>query len=359
MAMQQRETKVQELRLAVNSHKFSALAAVQLSEKVFTGQISSMKKRQAKVTEVIRAQEKAEVSSVEELILTLEQEISDLKRRRDELGQLSEVEDDIYFIQNFSSLSDYQCSNLCNISVRQHLTFKEIEMVICQLKNQLDDLCEQDIVRISEKVPTVHITMNNTKITEYLPSLPKTREEFLMYSSELILNSSSACKQLSVLSKSVSRREKKYSDPYYGRSYYEATATYQVLCQDYLSGRSYFEVQFGGTGGSIAFSYDNISQGGSVIFGSNNRSWKCDFPAAKICVNHNSLQTNISLVSTIGVFLDQVAGTVSCYNVSSDKMTLLHRIQTTFSQPVYPGFSFRDWGNDSLVTICDLPKHNK
>jgi len=58
-----------------------------------------MKKRQAKVTEVIRAQEKAEVSSVEELILTLEQEISDLKRRRDELGQLSEVEDDIYFIQ--------------------------------------------------------------------------------------------------------------------------------------------------------------------------------------------------------------------------------------------------------------------
>ncbi|XP_056108973.1 E3 ubiquitin/ISG15 ligase TRIM25-like [Rhinichthys klamathensis goyatoka] len=360
MAMQQRETKVQELRQAVNSHKLSAQAAVEHSEKVFTEQISSMKKRRAKITEMIRAQEKAEVSSVEELILTLEQEISDLKRRRDELGQLSEVEDDIYFIQNFSSLSHYQISNLCNIAVRQHLTFKEIETVICLLKSQLDDLCEQDIVRISEKVPTVHIMENNKKITEYLPSQPQTREEFLMYSSELILKSSSACKQLSVRNKSVSRREKKNVDPYYGRSYNEATPTYQVLCQNCLSGRSYFEVQFGGTGGSIAFSYDKISQGGgSVIFGSNNRSWKFDFPAATICVNHNSQQTNISLVSKIGVFLDQIAGTVSCYNVSSDKMTLLHRIQTTFSQPLYPGFSFQDWGNDSSVTICDLPKLNK
>ncbi|KAK7148373.1 hypothetical protein R3I93_012634 [Phoxinus phoxinus] len=364
MAMQQREAKVQELRQAVNSHKLSAQAAVEHSEKVFTEQISSMRKRRAKITEVIRAQEKAEVSSVEELILTLEQEIIDLRKRHDELGQLSEVEDDIYFIQNFSSLSHYQCSNLCNISVRQHLTFDEIDTVICQLKSQLDDLCEQDIVRISEKVPTVYI-MVNKKIKEYLPSQPKTREEFLKYSSELILSSSSACKQLSVQNqKSVSRRDQQQSsDPIYGRSsklhLYQASPTYQVLCKSSLSGRCYFEVQFGGTGCSIAFSYDKISQGGgTVIFGSNNRSWKCDFPKAKICVQNNSKQTNICLVSKIGVFLDQVEGSVSFYNVS-DKMTLLHRIQITCHHPLYPGFSFQDWGNDSSVTICDLPKQNK
>ncbi|XDV50533.1 hypothetical protein PO909_019579, partial [Leuciscus waleckii] len=145
MAMEQREMKVQELRQAMNSHKLSAQAAVEHSEKVFTELISSMEKRRAKITEMIRAQEKAEVSSVEELILTLEQEISDLRRRHDELGQLSQVEDDMCFIQNFSSLSHYQCSDLCNISVRQHLTFEEIETVICELKSQLDDLCEQDI----------------------------------------------------------------------------------------------------------------------------------------------------------------------------------------------------------------------
>ncbi|XP_067242652.1 E3 ubiquitin/ISG15 ligase TRIM25-like [Chanodichthys erythropterus] len=347
--MHQRETKVQELRQAMDSHKLSAQAAVEHSDKVFTELISSMEERRAKITEMIRAQEKAEVSRVEELILTLEQEISDLRRRRDELGQLSQVEDDICFIQNFSSLSRYQCSNLTNISIRKHLTFEEIETVICELKGQLDDLCEQDIVWISEKVPSVHIMVNTEKKTEYLPSQPKTREEFLIYSSELNLNRSSAC-QLSVKNnKSVSR-----SDVSYGYSYYDTPRKYQVLCKESLSGRCYFEVQFGGTGCSIAFSYDQISGGQGVNFGSNNRSWKCDFPAANLCVRHNNQQTNIHLVSKIGVFLDQVAGTVSFYNVS-DKMTLLHRIQTTFYQPLYPGFSFRDWGDNSSVTICDLP----
>lgn len=69
------------------------------SEKVFTELMSSMKKKRAQRTEMIRAQEKAEVRSVEEIILTLEREISDLRRRHNELGKLSEVEDDIYFIQ--------------------------------------------------------------------------------------------------------------------------------------------------------------------------------------------------------------------------------------------------------------------
>ncbi|XP_067277251.1 finTRIM family, member 81 isoform X2 [Pseudorasbora parva] len=345
--MHQRKTKVQDLREAMNSHKLSAQAAVEHNEKVFTELISSMEKRQAKITEMIRAQEKTEVSRVEELILTLEQEISDLRRRRNELAQLSQVEDDIYFIQNFSSLSHYQCSNLCNISIRQHLTFKEIETVICELKSQLDDLCEQDIVRISEKVPTVHIMVNNM-ITEYLPSHPKTREEFLIYSSELNLNSSSACNQLSVQNKSVSKR---------GCFSYSATRGCQVLCNESLSGCCYFEVQLVGAGCSIVFSYDQVS-GDTVTFGSNNRSWKCDFPAAILRVKHNSQQTNISLVSKIGVFLDQAAGALSFYNIS-EKITLLHRIQATFSQPLYPGFSLQDWGYGSSVTICGLPKQNK
>lgn len=218
-----------------------------------------------------------------------------------------------------------------------------------------------------------------------LPSQPKTREEFLMCellyscvnvrseeknlfwntfnpifflsidSSELNLNRSSACSQLSVKNKSVSRRDVQQSSNSFGSHYqYQPTRTYQVLCNESLSGRCYFEVQFVGKGCSIMFSYDQISGRQGVNFGSNDRSWKCDFPAANLCVRHNNQQTNICLVSKIGVFLDQVAGTVSFYNVS-DKMTLLHRIQTTFSEPLYPGFSFQDWGNYSSVTICDLP----
>lgn len=116
----------------------------------------------------------------------------------------------------------------------------------------------------------------------------------------------------------------------------------QVLCKEKLSGRCYFKVQWEGSGCSIAFSHDDSAT--SFVFGSNKTSWKCDFPKSNIQVEHNWLLTDISLVSKIGVFLDQEAGTVSFYNVS-DKMTLLHRIHTTFTAPLYPGFSFKNLEN--------------
>uniref|UniRef100_A0A8C1FCI8 FinTRIM family, member 80 n=1 Tax=Cyprinus carpio carpio TaxID=630221 RepID=A0A8C1FCI8_CYPCA len=362
--MLQREIKVKDLRQAMESYKLSAEAAVEHNEKMFTELISSMEKHQADITKMIRAQEKTEISRVEKLILTLEQEINDLRERHDELGQLSLIEDNINFIQKFSSLSRYQCSNLCTISISQQLTFEEIEKVVCELKSQLDDLCVQDILWISEKVPVVHIMANNEKVPKYLPSHPKTREEFLIYSCDLNLNHSSACSQLSVNNKSVSRNNSELysnyrSSPFsFSQTY---VSTFQVLCNESLSGRCYFEVEWGGTGCCIAFSYDQISQGGGTfIFGSNNRSWKCDFPKANLNVWHENQQTSICLVSKIGVFLDQEAGTISFYNVS-DKMTLLHRIQTTFTQPLYPGFSFQNLGDYSSVAICDLSsqKQNK
>ncbi|TNN63905.1 Tripartite motif-containing protein 16 [Liparis tanakae] len=48
--------------------------------------------------------------------------------------------------------------------------------------------------------------------------------------------------------------------------------------------------------------------------------------------------TNVLLTSSrIGVYLDHKAGILSFYSVS-DTMTLLHRVQTTFTQPLYAGF---------------------
>ncbi|KAF5900342.1 tripartite motif-containing protein 16-like, partial [Clarias magur] len=43
--------------------------------------------------------------------------------------------------------------------------------------------------------------------------------------------------------------------------------------------------------------------------------------------------------SRIGVYVDHSAGTLSFYSVS-DTMKLLHRVHTTFTQPLYAGFGF-------------------
>ncbi|XP_048036222.1 NACHT, LRR and PYD domains-containing protein 3-like, partial [Megalobrama amblycephala] len=41
----------------------------------------------------------------------------------------------------------------------------------------------------------------------------------------------------------------------------------------------------------------------------------------------------------VGVFVDHSAGTLSFYSVSGDTMSLIHTVQTTFTQPLYPGFN--------------------
>ncbi len=50
------------------------------------------------------------------------------------------------------------------------------------------------------------------------------------------------------------------------------------------------------------------------------------------------------------MFVDHSAGTLSFYSVS-DTMILIHTVQTTFTQTLYPGF----WVNGgSSVKLCDL-----
>ncbi|KAF4092064.1 hypothetical protein AMELA_G00016630, partial [Ameiurus melas] len=95
--IQEKQKKVQELKQTVNTIKPSTQTAVEDSEMIFTEMISSMEKRCSEVTELIRTQEKAELSRAERLLEQLEQEIADLQRRVTELEQLSHTHDHLLF----------------------------------------------------------------------------------------------------------------------------------------------------------------------------------------------------------------------------------------------------------------------
>ena len=69
---------------------------------MFTEMMRSIERRRSEVTELIRAQEKAEVSRAEGLLKRLEQEIAELKRRDAEMKQLLQREEDIHFLKVFS-----------------------------------------------------------------------------------------------------------------------------------------------------------------------------------------------------------------------------------------------------------------
>ncbi|XP_067241153.1 E3 ubiquitin/ISG15 ligase TRIM25-like isoform X2 [Chanodichthys erythropterus] len=130
-------------------------AAVEHSDNIFSEIICSIQKRQAEVRENIRAQENKEVRDAENHIQTLEKEICELQEENGKLEQLLETEDHIYFFQNYSFSSgsvQYNSSRDVN-----NLTFERAEQCLSELKNHLDEVCEEHMGRILNKVADVRI----------------------------------------------------------------------------------------------------------------------------------------------------------------------------------------------------------
>ncbi|XP_044043406.1 protein NLRC3-like isoform X2 [Siniperca chuatsi] len=143
----------------------------------------------------------------------------------------------------------------------------------------------------------------------------------------------------------------------------------QLLCRNGLTGRCYWEVEYRGRV-YISVSYRGISRRGDrhedCVFGGNDQSWSLscsDDDGYSVC--HNKRRTSISSSSSssssisnrVAVYVDCPAGTLSFYRVSSDTLIHLHTFNTTFTEPLYPGFGFgfRFWPwSVSSVSLCSL-----
>uniref|UniRef100_A0AAY5L578 B30.2/SPRY domain-containing protein n=1 Tax=Esox lucius TaxID=8010 RepID=A0AAY5L578_ESOLU len=132
----------------------------------------------------------------------------------------------------------------------------------------------------------------------------------------------------------------------------------QVLCREGLSGRCYWEVELSGGGAYIGVTYKGINRrgrGDDCWLGHNDKSWSLVCDDDCYSVRHNNKTTVIPVTSSdshrVGVYLDWPAGTLSFYRVSSDTLTHLYTFNTTFTEPLYPGFGVY---YDSSVSLCQM-----
>ncbi|XP_051797855.1 NACHT, LRR and PYD domains-containing protein 12-like isoform X3 [Acanthochromis polyacanthus] len=133
----------------------------------------------------------------------------------------------------------------------------------------------------------------------------------------------------------------------------------QLLCGTGLTGRCYWEMEWRG-GVYVSVSYRGIrrkGKGHDCVFGSNDQSWSlfCSDLDGGYSVRHNKSQTSIrssSVSHRVSVYVDVDAGTLSFYRVSSDSLIHLHTFNTTFTQPLYPGFGFFLSRSASSVFLC-------
>ncbi|KAK2831849.1 hypothetical protein Q7C36_016935 [Tachysurus vachellii] len=322
--IQEKQKKVQELKQTVDIIKIRSQAAVDDSERIFTEMISSMEKKRSEVTEL---------------------EIAHLKRRVTELEQLSHTHDDLHFLQSFPSLCvSPGCDDSPSFTVKQHLSFDGVRKSLSDLKKRVKQICEKKFNKIRPQAAAVQMI---------LPSEPKSREDFLQYFCYLTLDPNTAHHRLILSGKNRvvtrSKIQQRYSDHPERFDIYT-----QVLCKESVCGRCYWEVERSGDV-DISVSYKEISRkgrGNECLFGHNSQSWSLECYSSSDSFWRNNIYTELRGPSSsrIGVYVDHSAGTLSFYSVSYT-MRLLHRVHTTFTQPLYAGV--RMWSNKSSVKFCD------
>ncbi|XP_025756470.1 tripartite motif-containing protein 16 [Oreochromis niloticus] len=331
--IQDREKDVKLLQQEVEAINQSADQTVEHSEKIFTELIHLIQKRSSDVKQQIRSQQETEVSRVKELEEKLEQEITELKRKDAELKQLSHTEDHIQFLHNYPSLSALsESTDSSSINIRPLSYFEDVTAAVSEVRDKLQDILREEWTNISLTVTEVDVLLSD-------PPEPKTRAEFLKYSCEITLDPNTAHKQL-LLSEGNRKATGVNQQQSYSDHPDRFNGWWSVLSRESLTGRCYWEVEWRGGGVYVAVTYKNISRegGNESGFGHNDKSWSLDCNNNSYTFRYNNIQTRVSgpRSSRVGVYLDHRAGILSFYSVS-ETMTLLHRVQTTFTQPLYAG----------------------
>ncbi|ROL51263.1 Tripartite motif-containing protein 16-like protein [Anabarilius grahami] len=225
-------------------------------------------------------------------------------------------------------------------------SFDGVRESVLHLREKLEDFCKEELKKISDRVTFTNI-------------VPRTRNDFLQYSHKLTLDLNTEHKLLRLSERNrvitVTRKDHMYPD------HPDRFDVPQVLCRESVCGRCYWEVEWSAYV-YISMSYKSISRKGrgcECVFGKNDQSWSLICSSSSYSFIHNNIVTKLPvepISSRIGVYVDHSAGTLSFYSVSGDTMILIHTVQTTFTQPLYPGFRVGSEGPlfyiGSSVKLC-------
>ncbi|XP_029027806.1 tripartite motif-containing protein 16-like [Betta splendens] len=335
--IQDREKRMKALQREVETVSRDADKAVQDTEHRFKQLIHAIERRMSDVEMQIRSRQKAKVCQVEELQEKLEQEISELKRRSSDLEKLSHTEDHTWFLCSYTSRSAGQAAGLLCTKTNQLLDFKDVIA---------------DVTAARDK-------MLNVLSGKWLQAELRNRADFLKHSCQITLdpNTPNTFLALSEGNRKVTYNNKNGPYPYHPHRFVRIS---QVLSKEELSGRCYWEVERS-RDATVAVAYGSMRRSGNFngrVFGHNEKSW-----ALHCNTTYTFLHNNISksfcgpASSRIGVYLDHSAGVLCFYSVG-DTMTLLHRVQTRFTEPLHAGLGLSECNGDA-AELCELTDYDR
>ena len=314
--------------LKVLHHKMDAInqAADEASRDVdetFAEVIATLESQRSVIKEKIRSHQGAVVSSLRDLHMSLEWEIVDMKRSEADLKRLSHIQSHVVFLQKYpqnARLEEHTDSPPTDIPPVQYL--ENLTAALVEMTDTLKLFLKHNIAPISLAVAQAGV------VPSQHPE-PQTRADFLQYACEITFDPNTKNESVSLCR---GNRRMTLS----GQKQPETTPG-KCLSREGLTGRQYWEVTWTGHYVSVAMGYKDSSWN-QTGFGNDDKSWSLTI--CQICMEfeHDRIITKIpgGCPSRLGVYLDHGAGTLCFYSIS-DTMTLLHKVQSRFTQPLHVG----------------------
>ncbi|KAK7884147.1 hypothetical protein WMY93_027270 [Mugilogobius chulae] len=276
-----KETEQQRLQQDVLTLRRFADEAVKHSEESFKSFVCELESVHSDVTKQIRSLQEREEVQIKQIHDRLQQEITELKRTLYEAAPLTVP--------------------LTPPSAQTHRTYslplgflEQATSAVTALTDLLQVTLKEGIQNISQGFSPRQRLLGRPQSGPALPE-PKTREEFINYAREIVLDPNTAHQKLQLFR--GNRRVFRCPLLIFNicPDHPDRFSVYpQVLSRDGLTGRCYWEVEWGDSNVVLA-------------------------------------------VSRIRVYLDHSAGVLSFYNIEDETMSLFHRVQTTFTQPLLVG----------------------
>uniref|UniRef100_A0A1A8N1F1 Tripartite motif-containing 16 n=2 Tax=Nothobranchius TaxID=28779 RepID=A0A1A8N1F1_9TELE len=299
------------------------------------------------VTEILEGEESQALKQAEGIRAHLEQRCSDLKKTQAQMEKLSKNQNDVDFLQEYANWKkDAADGSLPGIYIGLMDRLDSFSQVVIE---STQELCE---ILLSSYIEKVKETCKNDKTgikttvhakrNKFLPD-PKTRDDFLKYSSQLSFDGETAHKFLRL----TEENRKVTNTTPWQHPYPDVPERFehhrQVLAaESFYLDRHYFEADISGDGVHIGLTYKSIdrkgSESNSCITG-NHFSWCLQWNGRTFSAWHSDVETplNVERFPRIGVYVDYPRGLLAFYGVG-DTMTLIHKYEAEFLEPLHPAF---------------------
>ncbi|XP_053194630.1 E3 ubiquitin-protein ligase TRIM21-like [Scomber japonicus] len=332
--IQKRRLKIEEIKHSVDLSEEAADREKAEGVQVFTALKESVERSLNELIETIEEKQTTTEKQAEDFIKALEQEISELKKRRSEVEKLSHSEDHLHLLQNFPSLraapptKDWTEVSVC--PSYEGTVVRAVAQLEETLSKQMKKLFEAELKRVQQYA--VDVTLD-----------PDTAHPKLILSDD---------------GKQVNYGDVKKNLPDNLERFYGCCCV--LGKQSLSSGRFYFEVQVKEkTKWTLGVVKESIHRKGKITPSTQDGFWTIWLRNGNEYEPLDDPSVRLSLKSRpqkVGVFVDYEEGLVSFYDV--DVAALIYSFTgCSFTEKLYPYFSpcNNDGGKNSApLIICPV-----